>query len=95
MVDPRVEVEIARRYLVNGWQSFKYMPGDSWGTDRHTIPQGQNGGDRSTAKTWHSLPARILTASPHLQGGDIPWDKVQELREQGMGLVEALDALGV
>ena len=87
MVDPRVEVEIARRYLVNGWQSFKYMPGDSWGIQ----PQH----DRGCVDIWHSLPARILTASPHLQGGDIPWDKVQELREQGMGLVEALDALGV
>jgi len=91
MVDPRVEVEIARRYLVDGWQSFTKELGGAWGVQRY--PNYDQ--FKESLGNWHSLPARILTASPHLQGGDIPWDKVQELREQGMGLVEALDALGV
>lgn len=93
MEDPRVEVEIARRYLVDGWQSFKYMPGDSWGTERKQ--ELGHPGAKCPETVWHSIPARILTASPHLQGCEVPWDKVQELREQGMGLVEALDYLGV
>lgn len=60
----RLEVELARRMLADGWQSFKYMPGDSWGIQ----PQH----DRGYVGIWHSLPQRILAASPHLQGGERP-----------------------
>lgn len=91
----RLEVELARRYLVDGWQSFGYDAGHGWGAQRHTIPKGDNGGDISMAKRWHTLPQRILAASPHLQGGEIPWDVVQGFREKGMGLIEVLDMLGL
>ena len=66
-VEPDVDfrVEWARRYLVDGWQSFKYMPGDSWGvsTGQRTTP----GADRDNAYCFTTLPSRILAASPHLQ----------------------------
>ena len=70
----RLEVELARMMLVDVWQSFGYDTGHGWGIQPET--------DRSRTRNnppsqWHSLPDRILTASPHLQGGDIPWDVVQ------------------
>ena len=56
-----VEVEQARRYLVDGWQSFKKMSGDSWGVE-------QNCHDAKTSVgVWHTLPHRILTATDHLK----------------------------
>lgn len=54
-----VQVELARRYLVDGWQSFKYMPGDSWGIQ----PQH----DRGCVDIWQTLPQRILNATDHLK----------------------------
>ncbi|MGA0199117.1 MAG: DNA adenine methylase, partial [Prochlorotrichaceae cyanobacterium] len=61
------EVEAARRHLVDVWQSFKKEPGNSWGIDKHAIPGREQGGDTSATTVWHSLPSRILAASPHLQ----------------------------
>jgi hypothetical protein len=60
-VEPSVDikVEMARRYLVDGWQSFKYMPGDSWGIQTQSACK--------SVKTWQALPQRILTATEHLK----------------------------
>ena len=76
--------------LVDVWQSFGYDTGHGWGIQTGTSTPGV-----LMQELWKKLPDRILTASPHLQGGGIPWDVVQELRDQGMGLVEALDLLGL
>lgn len=70
------EIEQARQYLVDGWQSFKYMPGDSWGVQPRE--------DRGCVDVWHSLPNRILTASPHLQGEPSPVDSPNCLNATGL-----------
>ncbi len=55
-------IEAARKYLVDGWQSFASNPGDSWG-----IRQGESQPGKSYQELWHeTLPQRILTAAPHL-----------------------------
>jgi len=59
-------IEAARKYLVDGWQSFTKNQGDSLGVDRHTVPNPGNGGDASPHLNWQTLPQRILTAAPHL-----------------------------
>lgn len=73
------EIELARRYLIDGWQSFKYMQGDSWG-----IQQSVND-IKSNVSTWSNLPQRILAASPHLQGEPNP---VQCLNDTGKAFLE-------
>ena len=60
-----VRVEMARRYLVDGWQSFNYMPGGSWGTS--TGLRTTHGTDKDLAKGWVNLPAHILAATEHLK----------------------------
>ena len=95
----RLEVELARMILVDGWQGSgerKWTGVDGYWKVATNYGKGHrvSGASESECK-WHSLPDRILAASPHLQGGGIPWDVVQELRDQGMGLVEALDLLGL
>ena len=65
--EPLDEIELARRYLVDGWQSFKKMQGDVWGISTHVIPNGQNGGDASPHIPWHTLPDRILNTTDHLR----------------------------
>jgi site-specific DNA-adenine methylase len=55
------EIEQARRFLVDGWQSFKKMHGDSWG-----IEQNYHDGKSSTA-VWHTLPDRVLNATDHFK----------------------------
>lgn len=59
-VEPDVDfrVEWVRRYLTDGWQSFKKELGDSWGIETD---------NRGTVECFDSIPSRILTASPHLQ----------------------------
>ena len=80
------EIEQARRYLVDGWQSFAYIQGDSWGMNRHVV-------NNPGTKVWHSLPQRILAASPHLQGEPNPVDSRQCLNEVGQAFVEpSIDA---
>ena len=63
---PYSRAEHKRKYLVDGWQSFTKNQGDSWGVDRHTVPNPGNGGDASPHLNWQTLPQRILTAAPHL-----------------------------
>lgn len=65
-VEPSVDVrvEMARRYLVDGWQSFKHMPGDSWGMGTHTDKKESG---KESVNEWHTLPDRILTATGHLK----------------------------
>lgn len=100
----RVSVEIARRTLVDCWQSFKSSPGDHWGIARtkgfspsgkEIVPVTAIG----TIEGWQSLPQRILEASPYLQGydaADLPWDKIERLkRERDWNVIEALDYLGL
>ena len=82
------EIEQARRYLVDGWQSHAKDHGHGWGIDAHTIPKGQNGGDASPHIPWHTLPTRILAASPHLQGDPNPIDSLDCLNAVGRAFVE-------
>ena len=91
MGEEEIQVEIARRFLVDCWQSFSQDLGCGWGTQpRH---------DRGILQVWASLPQRILEASPHLQGydaADLPWDEIERLkRERGWNVIEALDYLGL
>lgn len=65
--DVDIRVEWVRRYLVDGWQSFKKESGDSWGLTRYTSMEKSADTMSNTPEHWHSLPSRILTASPHLQ----------------------------
>ena len=62
-VEPDVDfrVEWVRRYLTDGWQSFKKELGDSWGIEQNDHDQ------KDSSKVFSSIPSRILTASPHLQ----------------------------
>lgn len=62
-----VRVEMARRYLVNGWQSFAKMGGEGWGVSK--TKQRMDGANRqgNEATEWHTLPQRILTATEHLK----------------------------
>lgn len=69
-IEPSVDVrvEMARRYLVDGWQSFKKESGDSWGTSKATLADcridgKRAGGGSNDPKNWHTLPQRILTAT--------------------------------
>lgn len=88
-MNPHVEVEIARRYLVDGWQSFNKRPGDIWCT---TVRQNQ---EKVAPHCWQTIPTRILAASPHLQGYDVPGDEIDKLKAQGLTLLEALEELGI
>ena len=92
MMNPHVEVEIARRTLVDGCQSFKYMPGDSWGVVQNVDRQKSN---KNPPSQWNALPTRILTASPHLQGYDVPGEEIDRLKAEGLTLLEALEELGM
>lgn len=77
------EIEQARLTLVDGWQSFKYMPGDSWGTQRYQYHDQF----KENLGNWHTLPQRILAASPHLQGDPNPVDSLDCLNDIGRRFV--------
>ena len=85
-MDREQQVEWARQYLVDGWQSFGYDEGHGWGMQR-TDSDAKN-----CAKAWHSLPYRILAASPHLQGISGHEEILDKLLES-MPLLEALEIL--
>jgi site-specific DNA-adenine methylase len=86
------EIEEARRYLVDGWQSFAYIQGDSWGTETGILHPNSHGG-KNPYERWQTLPQRILAASPHLQGEPNPVDSRQCLNEVGQAFVEpSIDA---
>lgn len=95
MGEKEIQVEIARRTLVDCWMSFKFNPGDSWGIQRYQDYDQF----KENLGNWQSLPQRILEASPHLQGydaADLPWDEIERLkRERGWNVIEALDYLGL
>ena len=64
-------LEHARRYLVDGWQSFQKQNGSGWCAEKNNLADcyvgGKHlGGAKSLSKDWHNLPSRILTAAPHL-----------------------------
>ena len=88
-MNPHVEVEIARRYLVRNWQGTKGGGGNSWG-----IEQNQHDA-KNCANVWNTIPDRILAASPHLQGYDVPGDEIDRLKAEGLTLLEALERLGM
>lgn len=96
MGEKEIQVEIARRFLVDCWQSFSQEIGCGWGTQRETRKHRTR---KNPQQTWASLPQRILEASPHLQGydaADLPWDEIERLkRERGWNVIEALDYLGL
>ena len=58
-------LEDARQYLTDGWQSFTYDAGNSWGTERGILAPDSHGG-KNPHERWDILPSRILTAAPHL-----------------------------
>jgi site-specific DNA-adenine methylase len=62
--DVDIRVEWVRRYLVDGWQSFTYNPGNSWGVNRYYEKHDEF---KENLGNWNTLPSRILTAAPHLQ----------------------------
>jgi hypothetical protein len=45
--------------------------------------------------SWNALPTRILAASPHLQGYDVPGEEIDRLKAEGLTLLEALERLGM
>jgi len=89
-MDREQQIEWARRYLVDAWQSFKYDPGNSWG--HNSGIRSTPGADKCLATTWQSLPYRILAASPHLQGISGHEEILDKLLES-MPLLEALEIL--
>ena len=82
-----LEVEMARRYLVDGWQSFGNNPGDSWSV---ALRQDR---ERVQPYCFQSIPSRILTASPHLLGYSGHESLLDELKAQGLTLFEALERI--
>ena len=87
-MDPRIEVEAARRYLVDGWQSFNKMAGNSWAAERYR----EYDQFKENLGNWQTLPDRILTASPHLQGISGHERRLDELL-QTMPLLDALEII--
>jgi site-specific DNA-adenine methylase len=86
------EIEQARRYLVDNHQSFSQMPGNTWSCKKDQRIEKVTG-FACTPEHWHSLPQRILAASPHLQGEPNPIDSRQCLNEVGQAFVEpSIDA---
>lgn len=79
------EIEQARKTLVDGWQSFKYMPGDSWGVVQN-VDREKSG--MNPPSQWNTLPQRILAASPHLQGDPNPVDSLDCLNAVGRAFVQ-------
>lgn len=61
------EVEKARRFLVESWQShgLRSLSRSGW---RYDGPGGRGGGGRSVAREWSDLPERIAAATKRLQG---------------------------
>ncbi|MGA1531683.1 MAG: hypothetical protein ACO390_00965 [bacterium] len=89
-MNPHVEVEIARRYLVASRQSVS-RPNAGW---RRQVGLGNE--TRSHPElSWNTLPSRILAASPHLQGYDVPGEEIDRLKAEGLTLLEALEELGI
>jgi site-specific DNA-adenine methylase len=92
------EIEQARRYLVDGWQSFTGV-GNDWGITKSFSRHPETGREREPVNTratpegWNTLPQRILAAAPHLQGDPNPIDSRQCLNEVGQAFVEpSIDA---
>lgn len=102
-MNPHVEVEIeqVRRYLVDNIQSFSKTPGNAWSSGRQTLADTKDkngkhiGGGQREVRAWNTLPSRILAASPHLQGYDVPGEEIDRLKAEGLTLLEALERLGM
>ena len=62
--DTAVEVELARRYLVDGWQGIQGGGGKCWGVVSE-VDRTRTG--MNPPAVWHSLPDRILNATDHLK----------------------------
>lgn len=60
------ELERARRFLVEGWQSHGARTGSRSGWRRDGKDNGRRG--RSFAQEWADLPARIMVAAERLRG---------------------------
>ncbi|MGA1114798.1 MAG: hypothetical protein ACO3TI_07625, partial [Aquiluna sp.] len=90
------EIEQARRYLVGNWQSVsgelnKMGSKAGWSFDR-VLALDET---KEKKSNWHTLPTRILAASPHLQGYDVPGEEIDRLKAEGLTLLEALEELGI
>ena len=85
-------IELNRRFLVDGWQSFNGEIGDSFGIDKGFLAKTSHGG-KSINERFSLIPSRILTASEHLQGYDSPAELIDELLSQGYSLFEILEGI--
>ena len=56
-----IRVEFVRRFLVDGWQSFKKQHGDSYGFETHSYDK------KSNVNAFNNVSNYLTTASPHLQ----------------------------
>ncbi len=98
LMDKEQQVEWARRYLVKSHQSFEVenRPGRknvSWGyATSESSGKRESSDARATANGWHTLPYRILAASPHLQGISGHEEILDKLLES-MPLLEALEII--
>lgn len=65
--DVEDDVEKARRFLVESWQShgLRSLSRSGW---RYDGSSGRGGGGRSVAREWSDLPERISAATKRLQG---------------------------
>lgn len=83
------EIEQARRYLVDGWMSQMKQNGRIWSMDKtQERADGRVRQNGYETDVWHTLPDRILAASPHLQGEPNPIDSRQCLNSVGRSFVE-------
>ena len=98
LMDREQQVEHARRFLVDNWQSFEIdkNPGRTatcWG---YGLSESSGKREKSEARVtlngWHTLPYRILADSPHLQGISGHEEILDKLLES-MPLLEALEIL--
>ena len=88
-MDKEQQVEWARQYLVDGWMSYANLPGQAWTTAQNT--DKRKSGMNPSAQ-WHTLPSRILTASPFLHGISGHEELLDELLES-MPLLEDLEVI--
>jgi site-specific DNA-adenine methylase len=58
--DLHQQIEMARKILINSWQSFKKQPFDSWGVE-------STQGSKSSVSDFNSLPDRLILASKALK----------------------------
>lgn len=82
------EVEEARRFIIDHYQSFNGGGIDKRKAMGRTYEMWHTQENPGKLKEWDNLPARILAASPHLQGEPNPVDSLAYLNELGQRFCE-------